>query len=706
MKALSTTALAALGAVVLTLFVALLLRIPNFSDMEAETGDQMVALRYWINHKSGAHKPDPRIVLAAIDEQTIQDMGGWPLPRLAHGQFLAVLAPEKPREVGWDIFFTEAKIAPPDQVAPPGTPPPAPGSPPPLESNDQALVDGASLFPHMVTASHRGEEGVEALTDEKELLPTRPLKNVIGKVEGLLSSPGATLPFPALRKETYFGFADEPGKVRRIMPLVVNINGKILPSLDLQILLQYWGADPDGVTVNLGHAITVAKADGTQIRIPIDAAGFMTLNYRARLEDFVSMPYGLMGKGLADKVNNVASKERDALPAIKDSIVVVGVTFAGTDAGPTPLDATTPLVVTHLNVMNNILQQDFLHVVSGWIWLPLYGLILFGTANLMLRVGIAPMIPTGIGALVVVAALAFATLYLGNALVPLSVPEIGVLLLAGAVPTHRFFGEEKEKLRIKSAMGAYLSDKIMNKVLEHPDNLKLGGIKQEITIMFCDIRGFTAYCDERDPGETVEVLNEYMEFMTQVVFKYDGTIDKYIGDCIMAFWNAPEIQADHANRAVSCAMDMRHALADFKARRAGKDRELFECGIGIHTGEALVGNMGSSLKLNYTAMGSTVNLGARLESLTKAMNERILISEDTFHQLRGDFPITDRGETMVSGFAKPIHVYAVVTDQEIAAALSVGRTLAEQQEYQGEDMAEPIYPPAPLPEEEIDETRE
>ena len=316
----------------------------------------------------------------------------------------------------------------------------------------------------------------------------------------------------------------------------------------------------------------------------------------------------------------------------------------------------------------------------------------------MLRVGVAPLVPIGIAALLLVAGAAFGALWFANLQVPVAFPEIGVLLLAGLVPTMRFFGEEREKLRIKSAMRAYLSDKVMTQVLAHPDNVKLGGTKQVITIMFCDIRGFTKYCDNRDSQEVLTVLNEYMEEMTQVVFKYDGTVDKYIGDCIMAFWNAPQPQADHAQRAVCCAMEMRYALANFKTKRAGKDTELFECGIGIHTGEALVGNMGSTLKLNYTAMGSTVNMGARLESLTKRLNERILISQDTLDLLQGDFPITDRGEALVPGFAKPIHVYAIGADQDITSALKVGRTLATQQEYTAEEVTKPIWEAAPLPE--------
>lgn len=701
MKSLNNTIIAAIIAVVLTALVAVL-------PWEANSQDRLMKLCYDLHQKYSPHPPDSHLVLAAIDEQSVRDLGRWPFPRGVHAQFLGVLDSEKPRTVAWDIFFTEESSKSP-ATAPSPTPatPDASGTSSatdanaaaslPEESDDSLFVKGVSFFPHLITAAQRENE-TSPLT-EQEMLPTRPLSHVIGDISSLYSSKSARLPFPALRKVSYFGFADEDSSfgVRRSMPMVVNINGLVLPSFDLQTIMQFWDIDPDHVSVDIGHQIVLTKPDGSQAHIPIDKQGNLLINYRARLEDFKGLSYSAMAFGLTDKIHNKSSKERDLLPPLKDNLVVIGVTLSGTDAGVTPLEGNTPLVNTHLNVMNNILQQDFVYAVSPWIWLPVYGLFLFAVGNLMLRVGIAPMIPIGLLSLVLVAAVGFGALYFANLQIPVAMPEIGILLLAGVVPTKRFFGEEREKLRIRSAMSAYLSEKVMTKVLEHPDNVKLGGVKQEITVMFCDIRGFTKYCDNRDSQEVLTVLNEYMEEMTQVVFKYDGTVDKYIGDCIMAFWNAPQPQADHAQRAVCCAMEMRYALANFKTRRAGKDIELFECGIGIHTGEALVGNMGSSLKRNYTAMGSTVNMGARLEALTKKLNERILISQDVLNQLQGDFPLTDRGEAMVPGFANPIHVYAVGADQDISAALSVGRTLAGQQEYTAEEAVQPIWQPAPLP---------
>ncbi len=703
MKSFSNTAIAALIALGLTGMVAILPLLPFFGPWEAQTGDQLMKLSYQLHKKFAPLPPDPSVVFVAIDEDSVQQLGRWPFPRGVHGQFLDVLAPENPKVVGWDVFFTEPTVSSTSAIVSPAAPdgsnpPAAPASdasgsaPPPLPAaaangpapetinpEDQALVEGTSQLRAMVTASEATPSG--ALLKEGDLLPPRPFKNVTGDTSLLRSGQSARLPIEPLRKKSYFG-----------------INGLILPSLDFQILLQYWGVDPDHVVINISHEIIVSQPGGTQTHIPIDEKGCLIINYRARLNDFQNRSYFQLALDLANKIKGVKSDDRNAIPAIKDRIVVVGVVIAGTDAGVTPLEANAPNVVTRLNVLNNILQHDFIRQISPWIWLPVYAMFLFVAGNLMLRVGIAPMIPIGFLAILIVALTAFAALWFGNLQVPVAGPEFGLLVLASVIPTRRFFGEEREKRRIKNVLRVNLSEKVMIKMLAHPDNVKLGGTKQEITVMFCDIRGFTKYCDDRDPQEVLNVVNDYFEEMTQVVFKYDGTVDKYIGDCIMAFWNAPDLQPDHAQRAVCCAIEMRYALANFKTIRAGKDTELFECGIGIHTGEALVGNMGSSLKSGYTAMGSTVNMGARLEALTKRLNERILISEETYKQLQGDFPLTDRGEAMVPGFAKPIHVYAVGADQDITSALKVGRTIATQQEYTAEEVSKPIWEPAPLPE--------
>jgi adenylate cyclase len=683
MKSLSNTFLAALLAIGLTIAVVGFLHVPFGKALEAWMGDEMLMWRYdLLKQMKSAPKTDSHLLLVAIDQRSVNDLGRWPFPRAIHGQFFGVLAPENPKVVALDTLFTE-KIAPSPAIPPAVIPapsltpdlsnPPSPDTAAPpadadsqLQPDDQALVDATKLLPCLVTAALGDPDSGSNLKDG-DTLPTRPLLNIVGDKNRLLTYPFALVPFAELRKVSYFGFADTSEKgFLRTMPLVVQIGSQVFPSFDLQILMQYLGVDPDHVVVDVGHEITLTTPAGTVTRIPINDAGEFLINYRARSEDFPAIGYSVLGKDLADKANNHTPEEHASLLDLKNKIVMVGVTLSGTDDGATPIEPYAPRVITQLNVLNNILQGDYLSEVSPGVWVPLYALFLFALACGLLRVGISPMILMGLTSMVLLSDVVFATLWFGNALMPILAPELGVLVLTGCVPIRRYFGSEREKIRIKNILRANLSDKVMNRMLEHPDNVKLGGAKQEITIMFCDLRNFTEYCDHRDPQEVMESLNAYMEEMTQVIFKHDGTVDKYIGDCIMAFWNAPQPQADHAERAVSCAIEMREALAHFKSDESALNRESFECAIGIHTGEALVGNLGSSHKRTYTAMGSTVNMASRIESLTRQLNEHILISSDVVRQLQARFPLVDRGDVMVTGFAEPIHVYAVSTSEKIS----------------------------------------
>ena len=695
MKSLSVNATSAIFAAVITLLVGFVLSQSFGVGLEAWMSDKMQLWRYELIKKfEPDRKPDSRLILAAIDPESVHDLDRWPFPRGTDASFLYVLAPALPKVVGWDVLFTEKTGVSPTQSAPAN----GPDASSSLVADDAELVKAAKQIPHMITGAALEQDGSDIKSED--LGPTQPLSHVQGDIGKLRYDPLLILPFQQLRQVSYFGIVDADADTdRRVLPLVVNVEGKVFASLSLQMLMQYWGDSPDQVTVDLGHEITMRRSDGTLAHIPIDEQGCLLVNYRAKQDDFRKISFSIMGAGLADIASHKTSAESAALPPIKDKIVMIGVTLIGTDQGPIPIDPYSPLVAAHLNVLNNILQDDYLHTMSPWIWLPIYFLFLLGIGNTMLRVGISPMIPIGLGAVLVGLIAAFAALFFANLLIPILIPEVGVLVLSGAVPTKRFFGEEREKRRIRTAMGAYLSEKVMAKVLEHPDNLKLGGVKQEITIMFCDIRGFTAYCDNRDPQETMDVLNDYMEVMTQVVFKHEGTIDKYIGDCIMAFWNAPEPQPDHAQRAVLCAIEMRKALAHFKEKHTGPGTEKFECGIGIHTGEALVGNMGSSLKRNYTAMGSSVNLAARLESITKKLGERIVISQDTLNQLFGDLYIIDKGEVEVSGFALPVHLYAVITEQAANDTPPEQPIAAEEPATDAAEGIESIiYETSPLPE--------
>jgi adenylate cyclase len=181
----------------------------------------------------------------------------------------------------------------------------------------------------------------------------------------------------------------------------------------------------------------------------------------------------------------------------------------------------------------------------------------------------------------------------------------------------------------------YVSPKIVEELLKNPELAKLGGYRREITVLFSDVRGFTTFSEKRKPEEVVEHLNEYLHEMTNLIFKWDGTLDKFVGDEIMAFWGAPLDQPNHAELALKCALNMSDRLEELQAKWRTEGKEPLDNGIGLNTGDVLVGNIGSAdKKMDYTIIGDHVNLGARVETLTRKYDTRVLITEFTYEKIR------------------------------------------------------------------------
>ncbi len=667
---------------VITLLVFLLAEAHWLKRFEYSTLDW----RFQLRAKQNREAPDSRITLVGIDDASTNQLGRWPFPRSYHAELLQELAKEHPSVVAWDILFVD-----PDQN----------------HENDVVLGEAARLFPNFISGAVLAPDPMRPDNPHPNPGLTDPLKNIQGDIHACTLSSYAQLPIDELRNATYFGFVDcTPfiDGVRRAIPLVVVYNNQVYPSLSLRTAMCLLGVRTDEVEVNLGHEIILrGNKDRAELRIPIDRTGQMLVSFRYQVEDFSKISYSdlvyeFQGRA-TDPSAAIAPKVKER---IQSKLLFFGLTATGHgDTGATPLGKSVPLPTVHLNAIHSILHQDFVHSIALGLWLPLYLLGLLALAQLMVRVPFFTSIGVGFIAIpshILISSLLFIN---GSTILPIVVPAIGFGLLLVAVVAFRYGLEERDKRRIKASLGSYLSEKVMNEVLNNPDGVKLGGTKKEITILFCDIRGFTRYCEKRDPEKVLQVLNEYLEAMTEIILKYEGTLDKYIGDAIMAFWGAPQDQPDHAQRAVCAAVEMRYALSKFKSRQVEMDSELFECGIGVHTGEALVGNMGSSRHMNYTAIGATINLAARLEALTKQFNARIIISEATRKQIQGDFTITSIGDVTLPGFTTSTTLYTVEAAQDISSALNVGRILAKSKSTEGDDTpAEPIWKPAPIPEDE------
>ncbi|MBD3304282.1 hypothetical protein GF343_03985 [Candidatus Woesearchaeota archaeon] len=223
---------------------------------------------------------------------------------------------------------------------------------------------------------------------------------------------------------------------------------------------------------------------------------------------------------------------------------------------------------------------------------------------------------------------------------------------------------KKSKIQIVKAFNKYVSPAVLGEILKDPEKIKLGGDRREITVFFSDIRGFTSISEGLTPEQLVHVLNEYLTAMTDIIMKHQGVVDKYIGDAIMAFWGAPLSQPDHAKLACSTSLDMIKELAVLRERWKKEGFPEIRIGIGLNTGNAVIGNMGSYERFDNTAMGDTINLGSRLEGLTKQYGAEIIISEFTQKEIKNSFVTRKLDLVAVKGKKKPIFIYELVCRKE------------------------------------------
>ncbi|HYU17924.1 MAG TPA: adenylate/guanylate cyclase domain-containing protein [Chloroflexota bacterium] len=356
---------------------------------------------------------------------------------------------------------------------------------------------------------------------------------------------------------------------------------------------------------------------------------------------------------------------------VDDKIILIGVTIRGIDEYTTPSTSLTRMWGVEVlgNAVETILTQRYLVPAPAGITVSTLFLLALVAA---LLVGLWRPLFAALGTLGLLALYLLLALVLvdNGLLVNLIYPPAGLLVGFAVVLTYRVVFEQAEQRIVRGVMARYLSPAVSQWVLRDPDRLRLGGETREMTVLFSDVRGFTTLSHAMEPQALTALLNEYMTAMTDVVFKHDGVLDKYIGDAIMAFWNAPIEQPDHARRACETALDMITTLHQLQADWARRGVPKLELGIGINTGPMVVGNMGSRQRLEYTVLGDTVNVASRLEGLSKEYGTRVVIGEGT-REAAGDAYIYRFLDVVaVKGRSEPLRVYEVASR---AAQLDPGR---------------------------------
>ena len=629
---------------------------------------------------------DPGVVLVTIDDDSIKRMeplvGRWPWPRLVHATLLDYLAAGGAKAVVYDVLFAEADrskfmVGETEWTG---------------EESDQALVEATARAGNVI---HVAEAASAELLDPGKAvgapLGEVPAINLPFVVDACVERrPQVTPPFPALaRAARAIGHSlvvyDADGPLRRVVPFVrvgqhpMGVGGRqssaeterVIPSLPLAAMMMARGLTPDSVGVRDGALHVGATRVPLVSELVPDYYGPPTPACRAMLpwRGPMRRPDGsptFQSYSFYDLFYSQQQVLEEVQPQIapdtfRDRIVVVGVAGEGLrDVFVTPYaEGRMAGAEVHANTIDAWQHGRTLTPVPFWA-----GAVV--SAGLAIGVGAAGALTssawfTGGAALVIALAYVWTNLRLfaAGGWWPLAVPLLAIVLAFVGDLAWQYFVEGREKRKVKRLFSRYVAKDVYDQLLADPSRARLGGTRRQMTVLFSDMRGFTALTEKGNPEDIVTQLNDYFTRMVKVLFEHRGTLDKFVGDMVMALFGAPLDDEDHAEHAVLTALAMVRALDVLNAewREFGIPR--LDIGIGINTGEMVAGNIGSDTIMSYTVIGDAVNLGARLESLNKEYGTRIIISEATRSQLKGQYDIRPLGSVTVKGKSESVAIYEV-----------------------------------------------
>lgn len=592
--------------------------------------------------KRGVETPPSEVIIVAVDEKSVNELGRWPWSRTTIATLVESLAPAK--VVAFDMVFSESESVEADRALSKAI----------SESgnvvlgyffrNDSTEVpDAISLDQHSrSTLSLRYHSGVDSLEGAGSPIykfkGIEPNINLIGKGASGFGS---------------FNILPSKDGVYRSANMFYQYNDLIYPSLSIEAIKNYIDDDPLISVDEFG----IEGFSFGNVSLPLDELGRITLNF-----------YGPGGTFKTISAVDII-KGRVAVSEYKDKMVFIGATEKAIyDIRVTPVDPLYPGVEVHATIAGSFLENRFLIQDAGSFLLDIIFILLF---PLILAFFIAKTHKPYISLIVYISfiiAIISGTFYAFSDLqlvLGVIYPILAISITYIGLETYRNVVVENKSKYLKKAFSTYVSSQVVSEIIKDPDSLKLGGEKKEISVLFSDIRSFTTLAESMPPEDLVKLLNEYLSPMTEIVFKEEGTLDKYIGDAIMAIFNAPFDLPNHPVRACNCALHMiakMPPLNDLWDKRAIGEVSI---GIGINTGEAIVGNMGAKQRFDYTAIGDTVNLSSRLEGTNKIYGTNIIVSESTFKAVGGklvdcQFIFRELDIIKVKGKNKPVSIFELL----------------------------------------------
>jgi adenylate cyclase len=598
---------------------------------------------FFVRRQAQGLQPDPQIVIVDIDDASLARMqdvaGNWPWPRAVHGELVRGIAAQRPAAIVFDILFSERDQYRPESDRLFNEALDAGGNiyfpmirrDPALDAQGAPLVQIAPLLGLTRTGRADPEARVALLpplaidprhwrsADPDSLAPEAPVRG-----EGRPAAAPASGRSAVTCRSGTINFEEDADGVGRRYQLYTDVRGWLIPSL------------PACVAADLGY--------------PVPQQDNMILAWRGKAHSFRHIPYA----GLYEDISREhPQRPRDELTG---KIVIIGTAATGLhDMRVTPVASLYPGVEILATALDNLKNRRTMRAAPVW-FAPLLASGLLAALGIAFLRG-ANVLRTGL-ALAAASALLLGGSYLAAGqlyLLPVLAPLLPAWACYFALALAEYLRERRSREQAVQMFSRFVNPHVVRELIAH-GGLNRTGESRQITVLFSDIRGFTTLSERRTPQEVVALLNRYFSLQVGVVFRHGGSLDKFIGDAIMAFWGAPLDDAQHARHAVAAALEMSGTLQRFK-QELGAEGADFDVGIGIHSGPAVVGLIGSEQRREYTAIGDTVNLASRIEGLTKGVS-RILVSRETMELCGGAFDFQPFGSYKVKGREKEVELFA------------------------------------------------
>lgn len=592
-----------------------------------------------------------------IDEKSLEDLGQWPWPRYRVALLLQKLRQAGARAVGMDILFAE-----PDNNSPVnlkknlkrdlGVDIGFSQLPSPLEDNDILLADILRQGPFVIgfyfSFGHMRPDNREHFLKP---VPVSVLSqaSTAAKNAALLKAEGLISPLPLLSKAApangFINTVKDRDGILRTTPILMEYDGQYYANLGLSTL--WAGLQKPSLVLKINEGGVESLRFGKTI-IPLDRNGRFRLHFRGKQRTFDYY-------SAADVLNGSIGSDQ-----LKGKILLVGTSAAGLeDLRTTPFDIYFPGVEAQATLIDNILTGDFIRAPD---WVPGLEFVVTIIAGLLvvLLISVAST-KVVLPAIVAVALLCWVgsewTFMNHNFFVSPLFPLTNLAMTFGILTFTRMYQTEQNRAQIRQAFSRYVAPSLVDEIAKHPERLNLEGEEKEVTVLFSDVRGFTSLSENLSPTEVTTLLNQYLTPVTRIIRGSQGTLDKFIGDAVMAFWNAPLDVPDHRNLALTAALDILSELPELNEEFRKRFNLEIAIGIGLHSGEVRVGNMGSDDLFDYTILGDNVNLTSRLEGLTKFYGVEIIVSETMKDVLLDEFEFQELDKVRVKGKERPVTLF-------------------------------------------------